>query len=263
MIEPNDLSRSDVTPSLSLKADGERMTDMTSSPQRRTNRRHRRARAVVDRVIASPASARGRRTRAALLKAARGIFERDGFLDARITDIADLASVSHGSFYTYFSSKDEIFREVVFAMREEFASAEHLVVEEGDDPVQVIANATRQYLETYRAHAALLGTIEQVSTFVTKTKWLRQIRSSGHIGRTTDFIRMLQKRGLVDKQLDVNYVGPALSVMVTRFAYISFVEQASIGNKTDVEKSVTALTQIWARALGLGPVAANASVRLR
>jgi hypothetical protein len=41
--------------------------------------------------------------------------------------------------------------------------------------------------------------------------------------------------------------------MVTRFAYISFVEQASIGNKTDIKKSVTALTEIWARALGLEP----------
>jgi hypothetical protein len=136
-------------------------------------------------------------------------------------------------------------------MREEFVSAEHLAVVEGKNPVQVIANATRHYLESYRTHAALLATIEQVSTFGNKTKWLRQIRSSGHIGRTVDFIRVLQERAIVDKRLDVNYVGPALSLMVTRFAYIAFVEQASIGNKTDIEKSVTALTGIWARALGL------------
>jgi len=188
-----------------------------------------------------------------LLKAARRIFERDGFLNARITDISELANVSHGSFYTYFSSKDEIFREVVLAMREEFVSAEHLVVAEGENPVQVIADATRRYLKSYRKHAALLATIEQVSTFRNKSKWLLQIRSSGRIGRTIDFIRMLQERGLVDKRLDVNYVGPALSLMVMRFAYISFVEQASIGKKTDIERSVAALTLIWTRTLGLEP----------
>ena len=39
----------------------------------------------------APASARGTRTREALVRAARQVFERDGFLDARITDIAEQA----------------------------------------------------------------------------------------------------------------------------------------------------------------------------
>jgi len=48
----------------------------------------------------APASARGTRTREALVRAARRVFERHGFLDARITDIAAEAGVASGSFYT-------------------------------------------------------------------------------------------------------------------------------------------------------------------
>src|SRR5688500_10413505 len=46
-----------------------------------------------------PTTERGRRMRARLLAAAREVFERDGFLDARVTDISAAAGVAHGSFY--------------------------------------------------------------------------------------------------------------------------------------------------------------------
>src|SRR5580698_7583907 len=57
-------------------------------------------------VDVEPRSAKGRRTRARLLEAAKAVFERDGFLAARISDIAAEAEVSHGSFYHYFDSKE-------------------------------------------------------------------------------------------------------------------------------------------------------------
>ncbi len=61
---------------------------------------------------AEPRSVKGRRTRARLLEAGKSVFERDGFLQARITDIAAAAQVSHGSFYHYFDSKESLFREI-------------------------------------------------------------------------------------------------------------------------------------------------------
>ena len=48
----------------------------------------------------APPSPRGQRTRAALIVAARSVFERDGYLDARTTDIAEQANVASGTFYT-------------------------------------------------------------------------------------------------------------------------------------------------------------------
>src|SRR6476619_6617165 len=58
-----------------------------------------------------PRSRKGAETRARLVEAAEQIFAEHGFLDARIADIAERAQLSHGSFYHYFDSKEQIFRE--------------------------------------------------------------------------------------------------------------------------------------------------------
>jgi AcrR family transcriptional regulator len=55
-----------------------------------------------------PVTARGERTRSALVAAARRVFERDGFQESRLTDITAEANCSTGTFYTYFQSKEEI-----------------------------------------------------------------------------------------------------------------------------------------------------------
>src|SRR5579863_404045 len=65
-----------------------------------------------------PRSRKGIETRARLIAAAKEVFERDGFLDARISDIAEHAGLSHGSFYHYFESKEEVFREVAAGVEE-------------------------------------------------------------------------------------------------------------------------------------------------
>jgi Bacterial regulatory proteins, tetR family len=60
-----------------------------------------------------PRRADAERNRRALLAAARRVFERDGFVGARITDIADEAGAAHGCFYSHFPGKEEIFAAVV------------------------------------------------------------------------------------------------------------------------------------------------------
>ena len=56
---------------------------------------------------------------AALVAAARRVFERDGFLEARITDITAEAGVASGSFYTYFTPKEDAFAAVMEELNEE------------------------------------------------------------------------------------------------------------------------------------------------
>ena len=68
--------------------------------------------APTDEVRTGPRSRKGMQTRARLLDAAKVVFERDGFLDARIADIAETAQLAIGSFYHYFDSKEQIFREI-------------------------------------------------------------------------------------------------------------------------------------------------------
>ena len=66
----------------------------------------------------TPRTSRGERTRRKLLDAARAEFGEKGFYDAAISGITQRAGVALGSFYTYFHSKEEIYRALVSHMGE-------------------------------------------------------------------------------------------------------------------------------------------------
>jgi AcrR family transcriptional regulator len=53
---------------------------------------------------------RGQRTRRKLLDAGIEVFGRRGFHAARVDDIVKVARTSHGTFYLYFSNKEDLFR---------------------------------------------------------------------------------------------------------------------------------------------------------
>lgn len=61
----------------------------------------------------TPRTERGRRTLRKLLEAAAGEFGERGFHEAAITGITQRAGVALGTFYTYFESKEEVFRALV------------------------------------------------------------------------------------------------------------------------------------------------------
>jgi AcrR family transcriptional regulator len=66
----------------------------------------------------SPASRRvlrsqGRRTMRKLLDAAMVAFDRRGYHATRVNDIVDIAKTSHGTFYLYFSNKEDLLRSLV------------------------------------------------------------------------------------------------------------------------------------------------------
>ncbi|MGY4100819.1 TetR/AcrR family transcriptional regulator [Nocardia sp. R16R-3T] len=187
------------------------------------------------------------RTRSALVAAAREVFERDGFLDARISDISKAAGVASGSFYTYFDSKEEIFTAVVEQVREEMLHP-HVRARVGiDDPRELIAAANREYLLTYRRNARLMAVLEQVSKIDEKFRVLRLERAVAFVERNAEMIRNLQDRGLADAELDPEATSLALSSMVSRMAYFVFVE----GRDVSFEKLVKTLNQLWFNALQL------------
>src|SRR3990170_2735274 len=64
-------------------------------------------------VAGRPLSSRGARTRRRLLEAAEGVFAELGYHDASIVKLTEAAGVGQGTFYLYFTSKKEIFDELV------------------------------------------------------------------------------------------------------------------------------------------------------
>jgi AcrR family transcriptional regulator len=66
-----------------------------------------------------PRTARGRKTLRAILDAAAEEFGEKGFHEGSISGITRRAGVALGSFYTYFDSKDDVFRALVRDMSEQ------------------------------------------------------------------------------------------------------------------------------------------------
>jgi AcrR family transcriptional regulator len=202
-------------------------------------------------------SERAQRTRAALLKGAKKVFERDGYLDARISDIAKAARVAHGTFYTYFTSKDEVFREVVTDVQAELLAGQAGEGRErgpaagagprSDDPVVRIESANRAYIVAYRKNAKLLGLLEQVSTFNDDLRRMRLDMRRAFVTRAAAAIARFQAEGVADAHLDPWYSASALCNMVDRFAYTWMV----LGEPFEEERAIATLTRLWAQALQL------------
>jgi AcrR family transcriptional regulator len=211
--------------------------------------------AISDEVPERQLTPRGLRTRAQLVAAARTIFERDGFAASRITDIADEAAVSHGTFYTYFDSKEQIFREVLEIIREIMLSGGEQVgttvqdVSTGDrpSPRESIRRANRRYLEAYRDNCQLMIIWEQAATLNEEFRALLSDSRHSFTGRSERFIRRLQETGRAEAEIDPHYAAHALTAMMSRFAYVWFLG----GEKFELETAVDQLTRLWCNALGL------------
>lgn len=64
-------------------------------------------------TTAKPKTKRGLERRAKILAAAEQVIGEKGFVAASIADITRAADTASGTFYIYFSGKDEVFRELV------------------------------------------------------------------------------------------------------------------------------------------------------
>jgi AcrR family transcriptional regulator len=174
-----------------------------------------------------PRSRKGAQTRARLLDAAKEIFEENGFLDARISDIAERAGLSHGSFYHYFDSKEEVFREVASAVDDELSEPLDTIIlaqSSTATPRERIREAMRRHFESYRDEARIMGVIEQVSRYDEQVNAMRRARHEEQRAQVADSIRQLQRHGLADPSLDPLVAAAALGSMTWRFAEMWLVE---------------------------------------
>jgi AcrR family transcriptional regulator len=204
-----------------------------------------------------PRSRKGIETRARLIAAAKEVFERDGFLDARISDIAEHAGLSHGSFYHYFESKEEVFREVAAGVEERLREPLYSVILDSSStapPFERIHEGIRRNLEAYRDEARIMGVIEQVSRFDDELRTSRNERHHVSSTQIADSIRRLQRHGLADPQLDPVIAAAGLGAMTYRFPELWFVQGLL---DCDFDAGVEQLTRLFVNALGLPEASAS------
>ena len=108
-----------------------------------------------------PRTERGRKTLRRLLEAAALEFGERGYHDAAITGITQRAGVALGTFYTYFQSKEELFRALVRDMSH--ATRQHVAEAARGAPDRLTAErlGLEAFITFVRKHRELYRIIEE------------------------------------------------------------------------------------------------------
>ncbi len=109
----------------------------------------------------TPATNKGAKTRQRLLDTAEEIFGRKGYFETSIVDITQQADVAQGTFYNYFSSKYEIFAELVKQLSRDFRGQIKIEVAKAKNHREAQQVGIKAFFKWARAHRNLYSIVQQ------------------------------------------------------------------------------------------------------
>ena len=102
--------------------------------------------------------ARGRNTKRRLLDAGAAVLASKGYHATRVDDVVKVAETSHGTFYLYFSNKEELFRALATEVAEEMEALTAAM-----EPIRAGATGRArlqrwitEFVELYRRHGPVI-----------------------------------------------------------------------------------------------------------
>jgi AcrR family transcriptional regulator len=107
--------------------------------------------------------AQGRLTVRRLLEAGLAEFDERGFQAVRVDDVVRRAKTSHGTFYLYFSNKDDLFRTLLQdALHDmQLITDDFPVVTSNDAGRTALRHWIHRFTDTYAAHATVIRILSQ------------------------------------------------------------------------------------------------------
>ena len=109
----------------------------------------------------APRTERGRKTLRAILDAAAVEFGERGFHDASVSGITRRAGVALGSFYTYFDSKDAVFRALVRDMSDQVRDRVAPAIRAAPDQIAAERAGLREFVAFVRGHKEIYRIIDE------------------------------------------------------------------------------------------------------
>jgi AcrR family transcriptional regulator len=107
--------------------------------------------------------AQGRQTVQKLLDAGLVEFDERGFQAVRVDDVVRRAKISHGTFYLYFSNKEDLFKALLSDALVDMAALtdEFPVVTRNDAGHAALRHWVSAFCDTYAAHASVIRILSQ------------------------------------------------------------------------------------------------------
>jgi len=174
-------------------------------------------------IAGEPASRRalrsqGRKTMRKLLDAAMVVFARRGYHAARVDDIVKVARTSHGTFYLYFSNKEDLLRALVGEAGEEVAALDTALGPVGptDQGWYELRRWMERFSEAWQRYAPVLRAWTDLA--MSDPELSAQGRAAaGGVAQT--LASRIAERG-PQPGIDPNAAAEAVVAMVDRFHYL-------------------------------------------
>lgn len=194
-------------------------------------------------------TARGRATRRAFRDAARRVFARDGYINARLSDIAEEAGRSMASFYNYYDSKEAVLADIASDFDAELQALASEPFRRGLPTDEALREAITGFWRHYRRRLPeVVGIFHASLVEVQFARRWHEIRTNG-VETIAHGIRRAQADGYAPG-LDPLIAASALSSMMEHFCYVWLAQG---GDAVEVEMSeraaVETLWTLWTHAV--------------
>ena len=192
---------------------------------------------------------KGARTAAAFQEAARRVFAIDGYLSAKVEDIAREADRSPASFYNYFDSKADVLAAIARDFHEDTRRMISVPYKQGQSNHESVREAITIFWTSYRDRLGALSGVFQAS--MVDDDFLQQWRTirSDAINFIAVGIQRAQRDGYCPT-IDPHLTASALSSMIEHFCYVWIAQGGdSIGFKIDEQSAIDTLVNIWYNAI--------------
>lgn len=187
------------------------------------------------------------RHRAGLVDAARAVFEARGYVDTSVSDIVREAGGSRASFYSYFTSKDDVLAEIVAEMIDGLFAATTRPVAPERTSFEALEANIEQFLHAYRDRVSMLRVLDQ-ATLTNERFVVMRLDIRARFTNSIEAAVAAHRRHHPDPDgLDPHTTAIALGGMVEELARGRYL----FGQEFDEQRAVHTLAVLWARCLGI------------
>ncbi len=190
-----------------------------------------------------PKQERAKRTRQALIEAARKVFTEKGYPRTTVAEIVKEAGRAHGTFYLYFDNKEHIF-EVLLEEVIESLKAQSGAMWRRDNPTQSVYVTVRRFLEEFRRSKEMWLLLDQMAAVDSGFYELRERWRRTFVGKIRRGVETSATEAIAE--LDTEILAEILAAMVDEICRVSYLE----GYDWNPELLARHITTVWTQGLG-------------
>jgi AcrR family transcriptional regulator len=191
-----------------------------------------------------------------VLAAAATVFSRDGYVEARMSDVAAEAGVSNGALYRYFENKTDVFAALIANIHEEFYEySGHTTHSLDDEPLEALSEANRGYMEHYYANRDVMRALIEAASVDERFRRILWDMRKRHVERFTRAMRRTHHLEAV-AGVSIETATEAVVCMVEQCCYVWFAQE-SLGASVSVDEAVAITSHVWHAAMFPAPSVAG------